>query len=301
MCPIFWWKKSLSFRSFAILASFVLGYCILDEVITIQKILSMMLVISGLILVLQPWRDHDNISDQKEVNLSSETNRSLFPSFTELPLNLDHNLLNRTKIGNISTTANISVNLSTTPAVIVRCNKAPTVCFIFGYMLAISSGLCKACTTTIQKRFSPHIPADVLTFYICCGGCLLSTVLMLLFEEPKWPNNLQDSVWLLVHSSTIGLSQLLGNWSKLLMSQTLYYITTTNFIIFSLIGQYTLLSHINPGYRNPEEISGAVLVILGMALPILPLINISHNSRKDVIYSTQVAKEDTKLVKKENN
>ncbi len=276
----------------------MLGYLVLKEDITIQKILSMMLVISGLILVLQPWRGQYKSSNQNETDPPSQTNRSLLTDFTESSLYFNHSWLESGGVGNISIASNISENPSTTPADMLSGNNA--FMLLFGYFLAISSGLGRAGTTTVQKRFSSHIAADVLTFYICCGGCFVSALLMLFFEQPKWPNNHYDTICLFVHTSTIGLSQLLGNWSKLLMPQILYYITTTNFIIFSIIGQYTLLSDINPGYRNAEEISGVALIIFGMSLPVLPLSKMSGSCDKDKAGYKEEACEDVALLKRDN-
>ncbi len=255
----------------------------------------MVLVISGLILVLQPWREHDD-SIQEYVNTSTQANKSILTQFTESQFYFNHSWLTNTgEIYNISSTTNIlAVNMSKTTAELLSHNKTFT--YVFGYILATFSGLFKASTTSVQKRFCPHIPADMLTFYISCGGCLVSIILMLLLEEPKWPNNLHDMIWLLVHISTLGLSQLLGNWSKLLLPQILYYITTTSFVIFSLIGQYTLLDQINPGYRNPEEYSGATLVILGMLMPVIPLAKMSHCCcDKERTDDTNEGREGTKL------
>ncbi len=231
------------------------GYFMLNEDITLQKIISTLLVLSGLALVLQPW------NDSMDRDISNELDISLFTNSTESPLYY---------------VSNVSVNLLTRTLSTPHSKEAHNVSVIFGYILALCSGIGNASNTAVLKKFSAHLPTDVLTFYICLGGCLLSTLFMLILEEPKWPNNPIDTVWLLVHSTSIGASLLLGNWSKLLMPQILYYITTTNFIIFSLIGQYTLLREINPGFGNLEELIGAVLVILGIALPVVPLI-ISQN------------------------
>ncbi len=277
------------------------GHLVLNEDITFQKIISTLLVLSGLALVLQPWRQNNTKSDQQVGNLFSHSNTSLFTNSTESSYNLKPRLLNPALFDNMLVTANMSVNSSTISAVTLESIDTHVASVIFGYILALSAGVGNAGNTVVLKKFSRHLPADVITFYISLGGCILSALFMLILEEPKWPNNLNDKIWLLVHSASIGASQLLGSWGKLLMPQILYYITSTSFIIFSLIGQYTWLRKINPGYKNIEELSGAVLVIFGVALPVLPQIISQHCGNRNKMYSSEDAAEEdaVELLKEE--
>ncbi len=279
----------------------MLGYLVLNEDITLQNIISTILVLSGLVLVLQPWREENNTrSDQQGGNISMQSNESHFTNITESPHNLSISSLNQTLFEKTSVIiSNTSANLSDISAVTWDSMDKQMVPVIVGYILALCGGMGNAANTAVLKKFSSHIPADVITFYICLGGCLLSTLFMFIFEVPKWPNNLEDTIWLLVHSASMGASQLLGSWSKLLMPQILYYITTTNVIIFSLIGQYTLLRDVNPGYKNIEELSGAVLVIFGIALPVVPLIITKNHSDRNKMDPTEEGAEYMQLLKEE--
>ncbi len=278
----------------------MLGYLVLNEDITLQRIISTILVLSGLTLVLQPWRENNTQSDQQGGNLSMQSNESYFTNITESPHYLSSSSLNHTLFENTSVIiSNTSANLSSISAVTWDNTETTMLPVIFGYILALCSGMGNASNTTVLKKYSSHLPADVITFYICLGGCLLSTLFMLIVEEPKWPDNINDTILLLVHSASVGASQLLGSWSKLLMPQILYYITTTNFIIFSSIGQYTLLRDVNPGYKNMEELSGAVLVIFGVALPVVPIIISKNCSDRNKMDPREEAAENMQLLKEE--
>ncbi len=265
----------MCFRSIAILASFVLGYFILEEEVTAKRVVNMFVVIGGLTLVLQPWKQdevtlprqqhNDTLSlweqeqglsswQQQNFNISVLNNTLIMPNMRDSTLWNNDYLLNHTNNASNSTIRKLWLNNSTTMTDTLRQPINISIGgLVFGYILAMLAGIGNAFGTTIQKKYCPHISADVLTFYVCSGGLLLSGIIMLMFEQPMWPNDLYDLIWLFIHSTSIGLSQLLACKSRLLMPQIIYYITSSTFIMFSLLGQYTLLSQVNPGYRNTEK------------------------------------------------
>ncbi len=138
-----------------------------------------------------------------------------------------------------------------------------------GYLLTIGAGIAASAKVTVQKRLCPDLDPDILTFYVSGGGIILSLIPMAIMENPKWPDNRVDVILLCVHIAAIGLATTTGYRSQLMISQISYSLVTSCYIIFSLIGQYTVLHKINHGKENAEEYAGVAIIFLSMFVPYL--------------------------------
>ncbi len=133
---------------------------------------------------------------------------------------------------------------------------------IKGYLLTITAGILLSIKITIQKKICPDLNPDILTFYVSVGGIISSLIVMAIMEKPKWPNNQFDVILVFVHMAATGLAMATCFHSLTMISQISYSLVTSCYIIFSLIGQYTVLYNINPGNENAEEYAGVALIFL---------------------------------------
>ncbi len=163
----------------------------------------------------------------------------------------------------------INSSLSDTQIQILSTNVWPKTNLFMGYLLSSLAGIATSVRVTTLKRYSAGLDPDIFSLYTSFGSIIISTIGMLILEEPKWPENTHDCILLWVHSITIGLATFLAYKAQVKMSQTLYGLASSGFVVFSQIGQYTLLRDVNPGYGNVAEVSGIILVTLSVIMPFL--------------------------------
>ena len=130
-----------------------------------------------------------------------------------------------------------------------------------------------------QKQLIPQTDVATIQFWTSLGGLAISAIFMAVPKQhpslPKGDHKTIRNDWLLLlaHAFSTGIATLLIYKSQQMISAILFGLSTSFNVIFMLIGQYTVLRHIQRGHRNPEEYSGAVLVVLSALLvPICAII-----------------------------
>ena len=143
------------------------------------------------------------------------------------------------------------------------------------YMIVIV-GIITAMKVIAQKYLIQQTDVVTLQFWNSLGGTIISAVCMAIPGQlgtlPKGQNTLADWLLLLTHAFSTGIAMLLLYKSQQMISAILYGLTTSVNVVFMLIAQYTVLSHIQAGHKNAEEYSGAILVIFSAVL--VPLCSI---------------------------
>ena len=214
---------------------------------------SIIVSLIGVVLVMQPW-----------MQLNRTGNESAFMH----EINSTGNHLDC--LPHLNSTGS-ACNFSSTPMPRSTQNDAKNI--FLGYLLSGVAGIASSGRVTVQKKYSKNLDPDILTLYSGSGSIIISIIIMFVFEKPKWPNNTLDCIWLMVHSLTVGLGAVIAYRAQLKIPQTLYGLASSTFVVFALLGQYTLLRHIDPGYQNASEIIGVILVTLSVLMPFLKVPN----------------------------
>ena len=144
---------------------------------------------------------------------------------------------------------------------------------------SVFAGVIAAMKIIAQKRLIPRTDVVTIQFWTSFGGLVISGLVMAIPDQwPKLPSGsshdvLHDWLLLLAHAFSTGIATLLIYKSQQMISAILFGLSTSFNVIFMLIGQYTVLRHIQPGHKNAQEYSGAVLVVLSALLvPICAII-----------------------------
>ena len=136
----------------------------------------------------------------------------------------------------------------------------------------IVSGVIAALKIIAQKRLIPRTDVVTIQFWTSLGGLAISAIFMAVPKQypslPEGDNKTIRNDWLLLlaHAFSTGIATLLIYKSQQMISAILFGLSTSFNVIFMLIGQYTVLRNIQRGHNNPQEYSGAVLVVISALL-----------------------------------
>ena len=184
---------------------------------------------------------------------------------------------NYVDIGNLNATSNYSLTfnetsyntfyLSRQEPVSKGYLKSSITVKVLRYIFAIIPGLTLSLSFLLVKR-KPFLKEHVFevlfwTFFI---HALLSAVLMGIVETPVLPSNWYDTALVTFHGTAYSANIPLNIYAIRYVSGNTMNLVFSTSVVFFLIAQYTLLSHILPGHRNWIEVVGVVLVLLGAAM-----------------------------------
>ena len=120
----------------------------------------------------------------------------------------------------------------------------------------------------LQKKLVPETDVVTVQFWTSLGGLVISAVVMAI--PSQWPrlaggdNIMSDWLLLLAHAFSTGIAQMLIFKSQQMVSAIMSGLAMSFDVIFTLIGQYTLLYHIQPGHKNDLEKYGAAVVLVSV-------------------------------------
>ena len=117
----------------------------------------------------------------------------------------------------------------------------------------------------LQKKLVPETDVVTVQFWTSLGGLDISAVVMAIPSQwPRLPggdSTMSDWLLLLAHAFSTGIAQMLIFKSQQMVSAIMSGLAMSFDVIFTLIGQYTLLYHIQPGHKNDLEKYGAAVVL----------------------------------------
>ena len=141
---------------------------------------------------------------------------------------------------------------------------------LFGFTFAVLSGICRAADSLILKYLSNNMSIIELfwsiLFWSFVNQFLLSVTIMYSLETFTYPQTISQVVWSFTH----GVSHFLV-WPFYIIAipklrgSTFIVLLSSFSILFMVLGQYTFLRNIQPGYRNWIEGVGIVPVLCGSA------------------------------------
>ena len=121
----------------------------------------------------------------------------------------------------------------------------------------------------VQKKLVPETDIVTVQFWTSLGGLVVSAIVMAIVRS-QWPrlpegeSTMSDWLLLLAHAFSTGIAQMLIFKSQQMVSAIMSGLAMSFDVIFTLIGQYTVLYHIQPGHKNNLEKYGAALVLLSV-------------------------------------
>ena len=135
-----------------------------------------------------------------------------------------------------------------------------------GYVLLIITACSTTIIYFKTNKIREEVDAFVLCFWVGISGTVVSPLLMFIFEDFVFPTSTACQLLLFGHAlftvlSTIGFLNALYFISPLLFS-----VIRSFHIILLFISQYTFMKHINPGKHNPMEIAGVLTVFIGIII-----------------------------------
>ena len=126
----------------------------------------------------------------------------------------------------------------------------------------------------VQKKLVPDTDIVTVQFWTSLGGLVVSAVVMAVIRS-QWPrlpegkSTMSDWLLLLAHAFFTGIAQMLIFKSQQMVSAIMSGLAMLFDVIFTLIGQYTVLYHIQPGHKNALEKYGTALVLLSVIVVLL--------------------------------
>ena len=264
-------------RSMNIVLSLILSKIFLRVKISFAKGLSAVLVLGGLVVILAAQYVEETSCSQKTAenrNISSVTkdmeipmhyttkNRTILDKSTELDDSVEEiAAMDNTTVGLNTSFSNPRVekeacihSISTVIATVFLSLGALAACL---NSLAVSG-------TTLRKENTV-----VITFWEFLLGIAASLMILLVFEEPTFPDNMRDILLLVGH----GVSASSVTYFNILAVQNidinLYYITISLTLPLSLMLQFTVLHSVNPNANLTMSITGMIVIFaLVLFLPI---------------------------------
>ena len=219
----------------------------LEEKITVKRLLFASLCVFGVILVTQPGF----IFNKKESKLGGEEIFRSAENFTNVSNSMQH-------VNENNSTNGVSNKVD---------NNSNTIFVYLGYCLAIMSGLAVLANLILIKKYTYlHKNINHVLFWQFGTGTLLSLIIVAIFEKPIALTKLIPIGLVLCHSLGYTIHWPLYLYSCRHISANTVNILWSTPVVFSLVMQYTALSHVNPGHRNWMEVVGVVLVLLGSSL-----------------------------------
>ena len=120
----------------------------------------------------------------------------------------------------------------------------------------------------LQKKLVPETDVVTVQFWTSLGGLVISAVVMAIPSQwprlPEGKSTMSDWLLLLAHAFSTGIAQMLIFKSQQMVSAIMSGLAMSFDVIFTLIGQYTLLYHIQPGHKNDLEKYGAAVVLVSI-------------------------------------
>ena len=142
-------------------------------------------------------------------------------------------------------------------------------------MLLLYGASFTATSVLINRACADSTLDECFTFILLVGVCsgLLSLLLMFTVESPIMPQSRDCWLFLIGHSVTNSLAACLFFVSLSLITPMISSLVLSLEVALLAVLQYTMLSSLQPGYRNWEEILGLALVVMGNILgPMLGIV-----------------------------
>ena len=138
---------------------------------------------------------------------------------------------------------------------------------ILEYVLSCLSGCSITLYTLLLKR-NPFLTDNIILviFWSSLLCALISSALMVAFEQLISPRDWSQLVWIFGHSATFVCSRPLVFYAVKHISGNFCNIIHSTNVVFFLVSQYTILSSIMPGNKNWIEVVGIMLVLLGTSM-----------------------------------
>ena len=155
---------------------------------------------------------------------------------------------------------------------------------VLGYILATCTGLFMTLEVAVVKYYKDFFTTENVFISLIWSyllGTLLSIIPMLIYEDPVFPVDIKNILLLCAHVCTYVFMLPLLLYGSLLVSGSLGSIIGTTNLILVLIAQYTLLRDIHPGHRNWIEIVGVMCVLFGSIFSSLVEILKSYRKEED--------------------
>ncbi len=141
---------------------------------------------------------------------------------------------------------------------------------LLGCLLATLSGICSVGKITNVKKFSDFFHSQSnrwrTVFWTCFSGAAASFVVMGFAEKPVFPETMTDLALLFGHVGTYMFMPGLYFYGCTIIDGNIITIILSSVIIYMVVAQYTFMSHTFPGHRNWIEVFGALLVFASCVL-----------------------------------
>ncbi len=159
-------------------------------------------------------------------------------------------------------------------------------CYTKGVIFAMLAGLAYALFNFIQKMKLQDLSTNVLVFYACSIGGIVSWITAFATEDITLPHS-ETKIILFIGHCVLSILPCTAVYAQRLTSVAILSASQSSFLVFMFLGQYTLMKNIFPGERNSLEVLGACVITIGSALvPITILGEVFLSKVKDRFSAT---------------
>ncbi len=102
-------------------------------------------------------------------------------------------------------------------------------------------------------------------FWNCVVGTTVSLVGALILEDLNFQLSWTDYIFVLGHCATFPINLFLTMYVSSVIPGVIFSLISTTSVVYAVIGQYTILSGIQPGNHNWMEILGVALIIFSVS------------------------------------
>ena len=222
-----------------------LGTVVLTRTCRVNNIITAILCISGLILITQPpWMKFPPTQLPGKIIRKVEAYKPVCYSGTTQP----------------TAASNYSTN-QTLPSYVENRHSQ-----LYGYAMLVLFAASLSAAMVMLNHVTKECDLGegvALAVWVGIWSTTFSLILMAALETPVIPSTLACWGIFLTHGACLGLAGVLLFVVLQVLSPVVTSCINSMEIVFLVVLQYTVLSPIQPGHRNWEEILGVVLIILG--------------------------------------
>ena len=159
-----------------------------------------------------------------------------------------------------------------------------------GYILIVTYGLSSASSLLLVRAISNsyEVATDIQVTWMHLMGLTISAILMGIFEKPKLPRNIMESLYLSGHIIFSFIGTFSYHLAFQLTSGVLVVLANTPAIVFTVLIQYYVTYNIRPGHRNVLEVCGSILIFIAAGMnPVYQIITNRKNKHEHKDESTE--------------
>ena len=228
---------------FAMIAALVQSKLLFKKDIHVLYIISLVVCASGIVLVIQP--------------------HYLFPG----SIDLEKNVVVSNLTENQSLNVNTKVNIATSKLSYSGAQQ------IIGYVLCIVGGTTVGMAYDVNSVLLQDVRPFVKTTYFTLVYFIASVLIAIYAEPIVLVMSLEQYLMVFAHAASSAISTFCNIYSAHMIGGVRVSLIYSLQIIVNLMVQYTFMKSYLPGHQNWIEVTGAVIVVLGVAIsPILDII-----------------------------